>query len=362
MEEKLHVINNESGKIYIFVLYERSIINFPRSFLSNKNEMGKVYIIICLLFCLSCVGEKGKIKMVRYVKLSSVDSFADSIFLSQVKNLQVYKGNLYFSDNYLSQIFEVDKNFNRYCIMGNHGEGPNDFVALRTLTVVDDSIYAFDAGHYSLFVYDLDGLNCKKYDFSNYSIYPAYRFVIDENHCQVQYRGKEGVLMDIDLLSKQTYIWGDLISFGHEKQERIRNNRNIFIYKKSYILVSNNIPVVEFYDRYNKQIVKTFDYSDIDVIRNVLIENDNNLDMNSYHIVVQDAYVNGEKLYILMNGNNPDDGYNVNKILEISLSGNNEINQIIQLPGKVYESFCVDNDTIYAFNGQNSSIELLVRE
>lgn len=328
----------------------------------TNNEMGKIYIFVCLLFFLSCVGKKREIDTVRYVKHLFVDNFADSIFLSQVKNLQVYNGNLYFSDNYLSQIFEVDKKFNRYRIMGNHGEGPNDFVALRTLTVVDDSIYAFDAGRYSLFVYDLEGSNCRKYDFSKYSIYPAYRFVIDENHYQVQYRGKEGIFMDIDLNSKQTCIWGNLTHFGCEKQERIRNNRNVFKFENFYILISNNIPVVEFYDRNNKEIKKMIDYSDVGVIQNVLFENDNNLDVNSYHVVVQDTYIDGEKLYILMNGNNPNDGYNVNKILEISLSGNDEINQIIQLPGKLYESFCVDNDTIYAFNSQSSSIELLVRE
>lgn len=324
--------------------------------------MKKIYIFICLLFFFSCVEKRRKVDVVRYVKHLSVDSFADSIFLSQVKNLQVYSTNLYFSDNYLSQIFEVDKNINQYRIMGNPGEGPNDFVALRTLIVVNDLIYAFDAGHYSLFVYNLEGRNCQKHDFSKYSIYPAYRFVVDENHYQVQYSGKEGVFMDIDLSSKQTFIWGDVTHFDHEKQERIRNNRNIFKWGNFYILVSNNIPVVEFYDKNSKEIVKIIDYSDVDVIRNVLFENNKNLDVNSYHVVVQDAYMNGEKLYILVNGNNPNDGYNVNKIIEISLSGNDEINQIIQLPGKLYESFCVNNDTIYAFNGKNSSIELLVRE
>lgn len=338
------------------------MINFSHSFTNDKNEMSKIHIFICLLFFFSCVERKREIYTVHYVKHLSVDSFADSIFLSQVKNLQIYNGNLYFSDNYLSQIFEVDKKFNRYRIIGNHGEGPNDFIALRTLTAVDDSIYAFDAGHYSLFIYDLEGRICRKYDFSKYSIYPAYRFVIDENHYQVQYRGKEGVFMDIDLNSGQTNIWGNLTHFDHEKQERIRNNRNIFKFKNFYILISNNIPIVEFYNRDNRKKVKTIDYSDVGVIQNVLFKNENNLDVNSYHVVVQDTYIDKEKLYLLVNGNNPNNGYNVNKIIEISLSGNDEINQIIQLPGKLYESFCVDNDTIYAFNGQNSSIELLVRE
>jgi len=324
--------------------------------------MGKIYIFICLLFFLSCTEQERKIDMVRYAKYSSVDSFADSIFLSQVKNLQVYKGKLYFSDNYLSQIFEVDKIFNQYRVIGNHGEGPDDFVGLRTLTVVNDLIYAFDAGRYSLFVYDLNGNNCRKYNFSEYSIYPAYRFIIDENHYQVQYRGSEGVFMDIDLMSMQTDIWGDITHFNHEKQERIRNNRNIFKFENFYVLVSNNIPVVEFYDRNNKQLIKRIDYSDIGVIKDVLLLNENNLDMNSYHVVVQDAYVENERLYILLNGNNSNDGYNVNKILEISLVEKSGINRIIQLPGKLYESFCVTNDTIYAFNTKDSQIELLVRE
>lgn len=161
--------------------------------------MNKFYIFICLLFILSCTEREKEINTIRYVKHSSVDSFADSIFLSQVKNMQVYKGNLYFNDNYLSQIIEVDKDFNRHRLIGNHGEGPNDFLALRAFNIVNDSIYAFDAGRYSLFVYDLEGCNCQRYDFSKYSIFPAFRFVIDGNHYQVQYRGKEGIFMDIDL-------------------------------------------------------------------------------------------------------------------------------------------------------------------
>lgn len=119
---------------------------------------------------------------------------------------------------------------------------------------------------------------------------------------------------------------------------------------------------MEFYDRDNKMMVKKIDYSDVKVIQDVLFENNNNLDMDSYHVVVQDAYIDKEKLYILMNGSNSKNGYNVNKILVIPLLENNEVYQIIQLPGKLYESFCIENDTIYAFNGQNSNIELLVKE
>lgn len=326
------------------------------------NAIRTVGVLLLLLFCFSCAGRKKEMDMVRYVKHSSVDSFADSIFLSKVNNLQVYNGNLYFIDDYLSQIFEVDTQFNGYRVMGKHGEGPDEFVGLRTLTVVEDSIYAFDAGRYSLSVYDLEGRICRKYDFSQYTIYPAYRFVIDENHYQVQYRGGEGVFMDIDLNSKQTSIWGDLTRFGHEKKDRIRNNRNIFRFDNFYVAVSDNIPVVEFYDRDDKQIVKTVDYSDVDVIRNVLFENSNNLDEHSYHVVVQDAYIDGEYLYLLLNGNNPNDGYNVNKILKMHLSKDDEIDQVIQLPGKLYDSFCVTNDTIYAFNRKDARIELLVRE
>jgi hypothetical protein len=71
--------------------------------------------------------------------------------------------------------------------------------------------------------------------------------------------------------------------------------------------------------------------------------------------MIQDVFYSKNKVFLLLASSI--DMYSCNKIIVLSVK--NEIKQIaaVELTGKVYLSFCVKNDKLFAFNALNAQIE-----
>ena len=71
-----------------------------------------ILTVISILLLISCQKErKSQLETVKYKQLSIVEGWGDSIFLSQVRDLQFYENRLYISDQYLSQVMETNQYF-----------------------------------------------------------------------------------------------------------------------------------------------------------------------------------------------------------------------------------------------------------
>ena len=75
---------------------------------------------------------------------------------------------------------------------------------------------------------------------------------------------------------------------------------------------------------------------------------------------VRDSYIHEEALYLLISKQS--DTFSANTVLQIDLQPNMKINTIYLLPGEIYSTFCVEDNSFYAFNSITASLEKIGRE
>ena len=324
------------------------------------------YFPYLFLFCLISCEKSNKITEVNYLVSKTIDNFGDSIFLSQVSDLQTHKDKLYFRDDYLCQVISLYKDFSLNFIVGQKGEGSDDFISLSTLNVTDSIISQLDGARSRFLYYDLLG-----------NIIGNYTIPSEENICALinrfvitPFRSYVGVLSqgesafaEVDMKTHKYNSFGNRFSFDNTTQDRIRNIRHILKWNDQYVCVSDNIPIIEIYDSKSKEKTGVYNYSHISEVRSRLTFAERQMDnkSNSYYQINGDAYIYNDKLYILLMHHLDNVGYSVNKILEIELSPTIKATNIFRLPERGYSNFCVSGDSIYAFNILKSQIELLVK-
>lgn len=313
-------------------------------------------------FCSCSEKQSSNVENVSYSVMASVDNWEDSIFLSKVKSLQIKNNELCFCDQYLSKLFVLDKKLNLKQMIGKKGEGPDEFIHIGTMFVLDSIFYVYDVGRASVVCCNRKGEFLEQYKLADYLIPPYFRFIVNDSSFIISSEKEKQAFLEYNMQTKIASFWGEKTSFANEKQYQIRNGRYILNYEDKYLSISNNLPFVEVYDRQSKQLLNKLDYSDVEIIQDVLFENKTNINSSSYNWLVFDACVEDDCLYLLLNGRNDREGFNVNRILMLNLLSSELKKCILKLPGKVYDTFCIENDTIYAFNHSDSRIEMLTKE
>ena len=140
-----------------------------------------ILTVISILLLISCQKErKSQLETVKYKQLSFVEGWGDSIFLSQVRDLQFYENRLYISDQYLSQVMETNQYFILNRFIGRQGPGPRDFVSIESIALEDSFLYVFDMGHSAVLCFDQKGEYRGKHALLNDRIYMPYRFFVDD--------------------------------------------------------------------------------------------------------------------------------------------------------------------------------------
>ena len=94
---------------------------------------------------------------------------------------------------------------------------------------------------------------------------------------------------------------------------------------------------------------------------NLAYEKSQPYDPRSYYVFISDVYTMNGKLYLLCAELKDRDkgGFRVNKILSLKTESKLQLDAIYVLPGKIYTSFCVTPDYIFATNYSNERIEKL---
>lgn len=314
-----------------------------------------ITLIIIVLFLSSCQSPKTtKVELI-----ASVSELSDTLFLSQVENLTESKGLIIFSEEYWGQIIVINsKDLIIKSIVGKKGEGPNELCNLSNFCLSHDTLFVLDGGCGKLLTYDLAGHMIQRYALPRESrLMPEYRYFVNEHkHMHIATQNDTGAFVDINLNNGNLSFKGKRFEFKYDSQNTIRNGRNIFKRGNTYIMVSDNMPYIEVCDnQYN--LIEKYDYTNIVQNRLSFIEKHINAP-NSYGIICEDAYVNENKLYLLL-ASNSDGIYFVNRIAVFSLSPQIKFEKQYELPGNVYSTFCIAKDKIFAFNSQKSELEVL---
>jgi len=308
----------------------------------------------------SCSAGENKVKTMTCI--SSASELSDTLFFADVKNLLGVGEDVFFIDAYRNRIVCMDvDDWSAKALIGVSGEGPDELCYLSRFTCRNGILYALDAGGGKLVAYDLQGNISAKYPFSlESSLMASYHFLVSEGgEVDISTRSDKGAFVNWDLLKERVSFWGDRFRFDYAKQDQIRNGRHLLEITDGYIAVSDNMPQIERYDS-RKNKVEVFDFSDIPVVKKrLLLLEGKAMGVNSYGIICEDACVYQDKLYMLL-ASDDDNGYAMNRIAVFSLFPRMEYDGLLELPGRIYSTFCISCNRIIAFESMKNCFEVFL--
>ena len=323
--------------------------------------MKMLCVFICCVFgAISCKNTSRLEDKDLYAELI-IDNVSDSMYFSDICSLSSIGNKLFFVDQKSSKIFVLSDDFKSCKFWGETGHAGNEFIFLAGIHPVNDTVYSFDAGRQIIFIYDTNGNLLNQYLFKGDELFFSreYRCIIDNKKLIGCAYTVENGCMSIDMRNHNIVKWGKIFNFKSEKQKMLRNGRHLFRLNDIYITVSDNLPVIELYNqKYNRLL--EYNYSNVDFVHLRLKNIERNKgEENSYSILCYDAYLYNKSLYLLMTGFDHGE-YVVNKIIKVNIDGNNvSLEKVLNLPGRIYSSICINGKGLFAFNKSDSRLEFL---
>lgn len=315
-----------------------------------------VYIIMFALFftVYSCTKEY-KISSLKPEPLQTVKEFHDSTFLSgSVMCMDVMQNDIVLTDYNMGQVIVLDSNLIIKQRIGETGAGLNEFVRAEKFSTLDDKLYVINDGGNHVKVFE-------KYNFryninfpQNITLTTWTRFFCFNNQIYHSVISKETPAISFDVngitnnkICNYTDIDNASLPF-HSSRHLIKGENSFFV-------IAKVLPIFEEYNMEYKKI-KSFDLSTIEDVESIVKKYKNTQQYpDKYFVMIQDVFYSKNKVFLLLASSI--DMYSCNKIIVLSVK--NEIKQIaaVELTGKVYLSFCVKNDKLFAFNALNAQIE-----
>ena len=315
----------------------------------------KILLLFVLLLLISCNPSQEKLCVID----RDVRTLVDSTFLRDIKQLQIYNDTLYMLDGALGKVIKMDTHLVGSAIDFADSNHSSSSIIPVSIYVDGDSVYVMDAN-----VRGIQSLSLKSKHGHITQLMGASgtRFFVDKNHFYVSYVTEQNCIMVVPekaLLNDTNVVFiGDNFHFSTANENRNRNIRYLLYDKKYYYAISDNQPIIEKYELGTNTLLHAFDFSDVPmVMANIHFIESQILDDSSYYVMIEDAYIYRNTIYLLCAklGEN----YTRNTIIEVELEPNMYVSNIYKLPGKSYTSFCVYKSNIYAFNKENNSLERL---
>lgn len=253
----------------------------------------------------------------------------------------------------------MDKDLKLVRTIGKSGEGPGELFGINQFAINDSSIAVINGGNYRINIFKTNGTLLKEYALVNQVIYfhTLYRFLYNGTKLIGCSSLPDSPLTIYDIDTGKQVLFGEGYKYHSPIQNAIRNGRFISLFKNSYMVVSDNMPFIEIYDRSTNQLINKYNYSSVNCVNESLkaIENQKEQYENSYSNLCEDVYIDNENLYILVA--NFKDKYFVNEIIRFKLSPQIVPTAIIKLPGNIYSTFCISDTLLYAYNSSKNTLE-----
>ncbi len=326
--------------------------------------MGKVdhkinlLLIPFLLLNYSC-RENETIKNIVCNIEKSINVLPDSTFMSDLRKMQLYDNWIYFIEENSRELIGINSNLNENIRIGSFGLGPGELIDPRNFFLQGDSVFIVDFGSMSIKCFTLENtyvnnLKIKFVSEQRIFVHNNYLYLSSFNKSTKTSLVRFPLTDRHEVTSKE--FFGNSFVFDHPFQNIIRNKRDLLKGNEYFYAVSDNLPIIEKYNYKNESRPELFDYSFVPIIKeNIRFINSKPYSPNSYTAFVRDSYIHKEALYLLIS--KQADKFSANTVLRIDLEPNFNLNTIYRLPGEIYSTFCVDDNSFYAFNYETSSIE-----
>lgn len=321
--------------------------------------IGLIIIMYSLSLCSSCDSPKKADKIDLENNVSKLEFIAESNFDSsghytgKITSMSIVGDELYLLDQYQNHVLRVQSSdLTLLNIIGEPGDGPKEIKDPWQITVSDGGLYVFNKRPPRLSVYrdqDWQEFIYRTEDFPFSAT--SSRFIMDQDTLIIsnvengyyysKFWNNEVVANSAKLTSP--YEWAHLFEVGH------------YIYS-----ISLDSPRITVLDRSSGRIISELDYSSYPTIdHSMKLKKEIELDPNddATLMILADCYVHKNSVYLLLHDGRRNDVTDV--VLELQWQSDHlEFSRYILLPtGQYYDSICADDEYIYAWHGDRSTVQ-----
>jgi len=314
-----------------------------------------LYTLIAIFFIYSCDNTEKEIKILDVVSDKSISMLSDSSFFSVLQSLVWCNDRLLSSETNRSQVFVMDKDLKLISIIGRLGRGPQEMSDIDYFCVYKDTIIIKDPGNDRMQFFNFKGNHLGRVQGIDNSPARYLSKFVYENGMFVTTAKNDSAIIIYNPKTGKTTKFGKRYHFNSEIQNRIRNDRHIFKKGNTIISISDNQPFIESYD-FQGNLLKTYDYSNINIIRKELLEiSKQKLPERSYSVLVGDCNIYKDNIFLLINSHK--DGFCCNIVLRFIYDKDIKLSSIYKLKDDVYRSIAFNGTFLFAFSNTTGELQ-----
>ncbi|MDR0507059.1 MAG: hypothetical protein LBH32_09635 [Dysgonamonadaceae bacterium] len=326
--------------------------------MKNNIKKTSIYIIILFTGLASCNKNRHFPDVVTLVAHTTLTDFNDSSFVpKRIMCIDAIGSDFYCSD-YSNGYFVLDEKFNIKKRIGSKGQGPGEFLGAGPFYFQGtDSIFILNEGKrsFELFVEDkhiesfsypqgISLSHCTRFFVKNQQIFHS---VIGDSLPVIAFNGNSHENQYMCLYTK----WDNPHLKQHSTRHLVKGKNNFFV-------IGSVLPVFQRYD-FEGNLLEDYDMEKLPEISiNMKKYNGQKQIPTTYFTMCKDAYYCKDKVFILVASNINEYFCNTVYVLNVADKISHIGTYILGKGNNVYESFCVKNDTLLAFNAIDASLDV----
>ncbi len=319
----------------------------------------KNYLILISVFFISCGKSLTDLPQYDLCVEKSISIYPDSSYFSNVRCMQFYKEHIYILDANRRDVAILDTALHDISTIGREGRAANELLIAADLYIHNDTVFISDFGNGCIKAfYGPDYIRSTRFPFA-----VDKRFLCTDSDFILPTQTEDGIMMSVAKQGADSCrYYGELENTGSLDRTLVTNARNLVKAGDCIISIPEALPFIEKYSIETGQLLERFDLSDTEIFRNNLayIGRQKNSNEKSFFVLTQDAYCRNNELFIICSRFG--EQYSANTLLHLSLFPDISVVSAIVLPAKTYQSICVSDSHIYAFNSSEAKIEVFKYE
>lgn len=273
------------------------------------------------------------------------------------------KGFVYLACNNDGLIFRVNENnllFEKFDLKSKYGRSK----VISQIEVSNGKFFLYNEAERKFEVYDNE-FNKVSNEIPSFSgRYSSSRFAVMDKNIYISSVSDNFCIVSLNLNDNKSYGFSELEIVHHDKiKNKIRNKRHLFICNNKLVTVSDNLGSISIYSLSGSKL-KEISYAGNSIFeeRHKLIKSSIENNSNSYSLLIHDAYLNNNCLYLLAITN---DNFGVtysNTIINIDLNDKNREIYVYKLDEGYYSTICVTNGFLWAYDRNGFLKRYIVRK
>ncbi len=323
-------------------------------------------ISVCILFCISnCTNGPQRRKLSVIKKISHL---SDSSFFTDIRCIEEVNYEYWISDYRRSQILQLDTNLVLRGVYGELGNGQGEMKGVSSFYIYEDTVFAISQAKKAIVLFKKGAkMPIKTLDIPQEIIGTRleFRFFVTDKNILLSTPESGKIVTVLNRNGEVEKNIGEMRKFqlplNSDLFETTSRNINWVFSGGSgkVITIADVLPELRILDFDGKVLLEQAFYGISTIDERTKYVHDQPAQEHVTYAFFEDVYFNGKFLYLLCISGETKKELRSNRIIVLEwTNGKFTFKEEVQLPGKWYNSFCVKENLILAFENTTGELQI----